>query len=433
MMMNNPTINEDGGSDSDAFASIERNLLEEYGCECLTIEFMINDDSQRVNLCNDQMEYDVDFEYNGWRRISDAVRNNCSPHAVCIFGQIEANLNPDTSRCIGAFFDGLKQNTSAHSLHLQMFPHNYEHPKFDLVHFIKNNRELDDLKFYSPDYAALTPDQSFMISSALAHVADNLNLDLSECTCDGDSFSQIISACLKVVDLSVNCSKLSEYAAVATLLEDSRAALKWLLLNAYGKIEGISMVLASLATNRTVQSLFLYGVYPNLCIPLLCDTASIAGIHDSNHTLLELCIQSSFNYNKPCLELPEIAAKCLKLNRNPDKLRVIREKILRFYFIGDFDVSPFFSMPISILPEVMRFIKPNDNDDDDDDDDDAMMEYIFYWERKNTVRHSAIFRLLKSIPDLCNVSSRVVTVTHEVPMREICSSSDSKRQKTDTE
>jgi len=73
-----------------------------------------------------------------------------------------------------------------------------------------------------------------------------------------------------------------------------------------------------------------------------------------------------------------------KLNIIENKEKVIREKIARYYFVGDFDVSPLARLPVSAVPSVLVMIKGN-----------------------KPARQSAIFRLLKSIPDLCNVGSRV--------------------------
>eukprot|EP00956_Cyclotella_meneghiniana_P022856 scaffold43639_cov15-Cyclotella_meneghiniana.AAC.1 len=73
---------------------------------------------------------------------------------------------------------------------------------------------------------------------------------------------------------------------------------------------------------------------------------------------------------------------CLSLNENPDKDKVKREKIARYYFVGDFDVSPLARLPMSVVPSILGMIKCDKLD-----------------------RQSAIFRLLKSFPDLCNVDS----------------------------
>jgi hypothetical protein len=72
---------------------------------------------------------------------------------------------------------------------------------------------------------------------------------------------------------------------------------------------------------------------------------------------------------------------CLKLNMYPDKGFVIRRKIFCYYFVGEFDVSPFIEMPLSAMPEIMSHIQGDD-------------------------RQSAIYRLLRLIPELGNVSER---------------------------
>ena len=72
------------------------------------------------------------------------------------------------------------------------------------------------------------------------------------------------------------------------------------------------------------------------------------------------------------------------MNKNPNKHKVMCKKIARHYFTKDFDISPFFNMNISLLPMVFAMIEGN----------------------TLTNSLSAIFRLLKSIPVLCNVSSR---------------------------
>jgi hypothetical protein len=72
--------------------------------------------------------------------------------------------------------------------------------------------------------------------------------------------------------------------------------------------------------------------------------------------------------------------KCLAL-KNENKSKVICNKILQFYFVGKFDVSPFAGMPVSILPEVMGQIEGNG-------------------------KQSAIYRLLQCMPELFNVSEQ---------------------------
>jgi hypothetical protein len=107
---------------------------------------------------------------------------------------------------------------------------------------------------------------------------------------------------------------------------------------------------------------------------LLCHASSIESIANSNNTLQTISI-------KIAQSLSKVAQQCLVLNKNENKAKVIRDKVLRFYFVGEFDVSPFSNMAVSILSEVMSRIEGND-------------------------RQSAVFRLLQCIPELCNVSDR---------------------------
>jgi hypothetical protein len=65
-----------------------------------------------------------------------------------------------------------------------------------------------------------------------------------------------------------------------------------------------------------------------------------------------------------------------------DKTQVICNKVLKYYFVGDFDVKPFTNMPMSVVSEVISQISSDS-------------------------KQSAIFRLLKCIPELSNASERV--------------------------
>jgi hypothetical protein len=86
---------------------------------------------------------------------------------------------------------------------------------------------------------------------------------------------------------------------------------------------------------------------------LLCDVSSIESIFNSNHTLRWITVSGH--------RLSTFAEDYLELNRQyQDKAEVIRTKILRFYFIGEFDVSPFVNMPLSVLPQIMSQIEKED-------------------------------------------------------------------------
>jgi hypothetical protein len=45
---------------------------------------------------------------------------------------------------------------------------------------------------------------------------------------------------------------------------------------------------------------------------------------------------------------------------NEDKSKVIRIKILRYYFVAEFDASPFVKMPLSFMPTIMSQVEENE-------------------------------------------------------------------------
>ena len=47
----------------------------------------------------------------------------------------------------------------------------------------------------------------------------------------------------------------------------------------------------------------------------------------------------------------------LELNTNKKKEKVIQTKIARYFFIGDFDLSPFLNMNVPLLSRVLALIE----------------------------------------------------------------------------
>jgi len=128
-------------------------------------------------------------------------------------------------------------------------------------------------------------------------------------------------------------------------------------------------------TNEDVADYFPHGHLAKA----LCDSSSIENILNSNHTLTKVYPMTILPFDFDDEDVFTVG-DCLSLNENPDKDKVKREKIARYYFVGDFDVSPLARLPMSVVPSILGMIKC-----------DKLLD-----------RQSAIFRLLKSIPDLCN-------------------------------
>jgi len=193
--------------------------------------------------------------------------------------------------------------------------------------------------------------------------------------------------CSSVEELGVICGGTSDCNSLTSFLRDPSNELKRLNLSFCRRRryrnnsveQEVRDITTSLTENTQLKKLRLSGLRDEYkpsfdSNKLLCDISSINSIlSSSNHTIERLDISD---------DLPFLAEQCLQLNRNEDKDEVKHQKIFAFYFVGKFDVSPFLTMPVSVLPEVMSQI-----------------------EGRNKL--SAIHRFLCCIPDLCNVSDRV--------------------------
>jgi hypothetical protein len=158
---------------------------------------------------------------------------------------------------------------------------------------------------------------------------------------------------------------------------------EWGVLDNDGPIRDI---LSSLVRNTNLKELSIIAddyLLETDCLDsskLLCDVSSFESISNSNHTLERISLARVWSTNRH-QTLPTLAEQCLVLNENENKTKVIHNKILQFYFVGEFDISALVNMSVSVLPTIMSQIQGNG-------------------------KHSATYRLLQCIPELCNVSGR---------------------------
>jgi hypothetical protein len=147
---------------------------------------------------------------------------------------------------------------------------------------------------------------------------------------------------------------------VAALLRDPSTVLQYLDMHlsrgrsddedmrTFGE-QAVSDIWASLVGNTTLKS---------ICIEtnddpfereyfdsdkLLCDVSSIESISNSNHMLQDVLVSGHI--------ISTFADRCLLINTVRDKAKSIRDKILQYYFVGEFDLSPFVDMHLSVLPK----------------------------------------------------------------------------------
>jgi hypothetical protein len=270
---------------------------------------------------------------------------------------------------------------------------------FDLAHFMQNNTNIKVLTLGSAD--RIFSNHARIIAAALAGVQLS-RLDLSQCEffVGIELYEHIISQCLGVTELDVQCYTGSHHTALASLLRNPSAILE--VLKIYPRNSGlddgewyflreIAQGLASNTKLRKLQldSFRLGGEFDHL----LCDSSSLDNICNSNHFLEEIeCHISSSRHMK----------ECLVLNRNKNKNQVAQKKVMQYYFVGDFDLAPFSIMPVSVLAKVMSCGEGMSN------------------------KQTAIFELLRGIPDLCNVSGRGGVVLEKINTLDI---SCNKREK----
>eukprot|EP00956_Cyclotella_meneghiniana_P012076 scaffold17152_cov75-Cyclotella_meneghiniana.AAC.4 len=322
-------------------------------------------------------------DHNAWRLFGQAIARNISLQVFAIYRRDTSDgemLAPEAAECLRVLYDELKHNASIETLRLQIFPAN-EVPMFHLDFFVQNDRNVTSITLMST--SGVTYEQSDMILSALADTHSMKNFDVMRCSFGDEAFIQIISNCVRIKGIQVGCDGIIQYTALAALLRSQTTILSEIQVYLQGAAdEGLSLISASLLRNEKLKVLKLYHrrdvvVDLDTLGTLLCNSASIDDIiSNSNHTIEDISLP---NDN----ELPPIIRDLLLLNKDTNKHQVIRNKILRYYLIGDFDVSPFANMHLSLLLKVICLI-------------DGDFNY----------RHNATFRLLRGIHELSDVNSR---------------------------
>jgi hypothetical protein len=324
------------------------------------------------------------FDVDTWRTFGAAVRTCTSLHELK-FGIID-ELPPAAARCLDAFLTEMKHNKSiAHADFIfrgELIDH--------LIGFIQNNEALKALVLASRELLSL--EQSAALSTAISRVTLS-QVDIYNCNLQHDgSFVQLLEGCVSVDRLRVGCRYNSQCTAVAAFLRDKTHSVRDLKLKFGREVnrkQAVREIAESLVENTTLKALEFESVrsHERDCFDfekLLCDASSIQSISNSNHTLERISLLSPYvnqdGVHKRYMLSP-FAEQCLNFNQKEDKDKVIRDKIRHFYFVGDFDVAPFSSMAVSVLPEIINQIQ-------------------------GAKKLSAIYRLLQLITELCSGSER---------------------------
>ena len=319
--------------------------------------------------------------------------------------------NAPSYQRLQSIYRGIESNTSIKTLTLDLesigIPRNesFSLLNFQNAQFISN---LNDFRILNINSVTLNDDDSTVIAQALAGMLSLVSLNIRYLATRASAFRTIISACPSSVEwLYISCDTAEHCSILASFLQSNHLMVSHLNVTKKDSIDveedsldsfqlseqEASMIIDGLKNGNTcLETLYIFcckgDTFFTSAQTLLCDTTSIESICLSNHTLIGLQPFPESEVRFDVFSEQEvkfgIIVDSLRLNRNSNKNRVIREKISRYYFVGNFDVSPFVKLPVSVVPSVLGMIKG-----------------------KKLDRQSAIFRLLKSIPDLCNVVSRV--------------------------
>eukprot|EP00956_Cyclotella_meneghiniana_P008952 scaffold12297_cov22-Cyclotella_meneghiniana.AAC.1 len=248
-----------------------------------------------------------------------------------------------------------------------------------------------------------------MIVEALGYCTALKSLDLTGCIFNGDpdTFANIIQACSRVEQLvfDVGGYEMSaidlQFGAVIGLLQNPQSRLTQLNVERFRLDNNHMQPLSeSMRHNTRLENLSFFLNHNEEDIDLtpikqlLCDNSSIESIKSSNHTLVNLSVMDCDGSYDTYLHLYAFIIRCLDLNRNPNKEQVIHQKIFTFYYNGNFNLDPFRSMSVVLFPKLLGLIAK------------AVCYSEDEYDSADEVGLNAVYRLVRNIPDLSNISSR---------------------------
>ena len=261
-------------------------------------------------------------------------------------------ISGEVFQCIETLYGGIRLNTSIYYLCIDMdlFPCDGSLPTLNL-HDAQFKEVLKYLMLKGR--RTISNNQSVMVETFLEStfleelIMQNLEFE----SANESAFRRIILACSRVERLDSKCLSLSQCDSIASLLGDPTSILSDLSLPSPIDKEGLSTIAAGLVSNKTLKKFNVYSWRDSSPIAqALCDTSSIDRIIASNHTLESVSSYSTLTPPLPLLQ------DYLALNNETNKEGVIRTKIARYYFKGEFDVSTFASIDIKCLPGVLAMI-----------------------------------------------------------------------------
>ena len=391
-----------------------------------------------------------------WDRIGNALGINNTITCLCLRAEQDFHVSDPPCPHLQAFFTGLQQNRSITELFfdIKWIPGRNNLPHFHLQD-ARFKTALTRLEVYNSNCIVLTDIQCQYFGRCLRQMSSLEDLNIKTlCDSTGGSlsvvlFQTILDASSKVKRLKLKCNSPDHCQAVSSFLGhptlglvelDFRLDLSSIRERPSTRMNQLSTIVLGLIGNTTTCLQTMRLEQDDICfvdshrlgwdgpgqddyhyVPpqregfdyrpcadpygsiskVLCDSSSIENICNSNHTLTELFPNRVHEQG--------LIANCLKLNNNEKKDEVMRSKIARYFFNGDFEICVFSVMPLSHLPKVLATIDCKAYRLDRTDDttpltfEDIISFQPDYHEHLNKrLTQTAIFRLLRGIPELCN-------------------------------
>ena len=347
---------------------------------------------------------DTEMDAAGWRRYGEAIKKSTKIEGLELdgtdhrIGRVLEEIGPEVALCLQSFFEEVKENKSIQSFKLDA-KMSMAVTAADLRYFFENNQKLEEIELWRCH--EMSPVQSAHISMALRDVCLK-KLSMTS-RVDNMAFEQILSACRNVKEFFLTVMHTNyHFTSLSEFLQDPATSLEELHLERvdispnFDKSRAENELLTSLAENTNLRVLKVVGLLRDdratetvglfgndratECFKtLLCNTATIDSVCQSNHSLQTIELRFSSHVNE---KVQEECGEYLELNKNPNKKKVIRNKIFQFHFKGDFDGSFLSNMNLAELAQILGM---------------DVQE-----------KQSAMFNILKNVPELCAVSSRGV-------------------------
>ena len=182
-----------------------------------------------------------------------------------------------------------------------------------------------------------------------------------------NQFQKVLFACSNVKELDLCCDfGPKPYYVLAHFLRHPAIRVESLnLFSANFRVRSscridpnyCAIIAEALKYNKSVRFLMMLESDPRFIVKVLCYTSSVDSIINSNHTLEHVDFDQDRDWKwRAPRDLRKLLTDLLTVNLNQDKNAVIRTKISRFYFHGDFDISCFRGMQPSVIPRLLALI-----------------------------------------------------------------------------